>query len=108
MEKSQFKTEKKIISSYFSIIKWIEQVFNDKTIFSSYHYRPYIFPVCTFSCVYSYAGLPGMWLITYTTVETHYPLLNCVCIHHLVSVNIQQVSMNANWFNFSSSNGRIQ
>ena len=38
--------------------------------------------------------------ITVATDEMHYPLANCAHILCLVSLNNQQVSMNANWCNY--------
>jgi hypothetical protein len=53
----------------------------------------------------SYAGLLRTWpmsCITFTTAETHHPLPHCSHIFCLVSVNVQQASMNVNGCNFSA------
>lgn len=41
-----------------------------------------------------------MFHVSVTTVETHHPLPHCAHIHCLVSINIQQASMNTNGCQF--------
>jgi len=51
----------------------------------------------------SCAWLPRKWLVFHVavaTTETHHPLPHCANIHCLVSVNIQQASMNVIGCNF--------
>jgi hypothetical protein len=51
----------------------------------------------------SCAGPPGTWTVSHiavTTAETHHPLPYCAHILCLVSINIQQVSLNVNGCNF--------
>ena len=48
----------------------------------------------------------GTWLIfntTVTTAETHHPLSHCAQIHWLVSIKIQQTSIDVSEYNFFSA-----
>ena len=58
------------------------------------------------SCCDCCAGVSRMCLVFHiavTTAETHHPLPHCAHIHCLVSINMQQVSMNVSGCHFFST-----
>jgi len=81
-----------------------------KTIFSPIHSSLVI--ICQFAQISchitswcaSYARASRTWLVFHVTVaiaETHHPPPCYAHVHCLISINIQQTSMNVNWCNFT-------